>query len=178
MDDDRDMSKAAAATTQSVPTTTVRGARVDWRFATRVRLVPDAEGLDLLVRSRRPDDFTRSTNVRNVGRRAVRILLPLFEGTTIPSSWCARDRCPSGANELPRARREGCLETTENIGCRYVQFESLANDAKRHSQFRHLNHEEREGRRNSGSLRERRGECAPTAAAALARQAGKAAPHS
>ena len=87
MDDDRDMSKAAAATTQSVPTTTVRGARVDWRFATRVRLVPDAEGLDLLVRSRRPDDFTRSTNVRNVGRRAVRILLPLFEGTTIPSSY-------------------------------------------------------------------------------------------
>jgi len=52
MDDDRDMSKAAAATTQSVPTTTVRGARADWRFATRVRLVPDADGFDVLVRSR------------------------------------------------------------------------------------------------------------------------------
>jgi len=52
MDDDRDMSKAAAATTQSVPTTTVRGARADWRFATRERLVPDAEGFDVLVRAR------------------------------------------------------------------------------------------------------------------------------
>jgi hypothetical protein len=178
MDDDRDMSKAAAATTQSVPTTTVRGARDDCRFATRVRLVPDAEGFDVLVRSRRPDDFTRSTNVRNVGRRAVRILLPLFEGTTIPSSINVFAIGPFRSKRTAARRRERCLETTENIGCRYVQFESLANDAKRNTQFRHLNHEEREARRNAGSFRERRGECAPTAAAALARRAGRAAPHS
>ena len=81
------MTSAAAATTQSVPTTTVRGARDDWRFATRVRLVPDADGFDVLVRSRRRDDFTRSTSVRSVVRRAVRFLFPLFAGTTIPSSY-------------------------------------------------------------------------------------------
>lgn len=85
---------------------------------------------------------------------------------------------PFRSKRTAARRRERCLETTENIGCRYVQFESLANDAKRNTQFRHLNHEEREARRNSGSFRERRGECAPTAAAALARRAGRAAPHS
>src|SRR6185295_16489066 len=82
------MTNAAAATTQSVPTTTVRGARDDCRFATRDRLVPDAEGFDALVRSWRRDDFTRSTNVRNVVRRAGRFLFPLFEGTTIPPRAC------------------------------------------------------------------------------------------
>jgi hypothetical protein len=80
------MTNAAAATTQSVPTTTVRGARDDCRFATRDRLVPDAEGFDAVVRSWRRDDFTRSTNVRNVVRRAARFLFPLFEGTTHSSS--------------------------------------------------------------------------------------------
>jgi len=86
------MTSAAAATTQSVPTTTVRGARDDWRFATRVRLVPDADGFDVLIRDPRPDDFTRSTSVRNVVRRAVRFLFPLFEGTDIPPRACSPTR--------------------------------------------------------------------------------------
>ena len=42
----RDITNAAAATRHNVPTTTVLGASDDWRFPTRVRLVPDADGLD------------------------------------------------------------------------------------------------------------------------------------
>ena len=45
-DELRDMTSAAAATRHNVPTTTVLGASDDWRFPTRVRLVPDADGFD------------------------------------------------------------------------------------------------------------------------------------
>jgi hypothetical protein len=50
--------------------------------------VPDADGLEAtLTRARRFDDFTRSTNVLSDTRRAGRFRFPLFEGTTIPSSY-------------------------------------------------------------------------------------------
>src|SRR5262245_39202380 len=91
-DDCRDMTSAAAATTQSVPTTTVRGARDDCCFATRVRLRPDADGFDVLTRSRLRDDFTRSTSVRNDVRRAALFLFPLFEGTDTPPRACSPQR--------------------------------------------------------------------------------------
>ena len=51
------MTNAAAATTQSVPTTMVRGASDDRRFATCVRDVPDADGFAAFALRR--DDFTR-----------------------------------------------------------------------------------------------------------------------
>jgi len=115
-----------------VPTTTVLGASDERRFATGVRLVPDADGFDdARVRACRLDEATRSTNVRSDIRRAVRFRFPLFEGTTLPSSclptgararrWVSSVNARCGAKELPSWRREERPETTENTGCRYVQ---------------------------------------------------------
>jgi hypothetical protein len=115
-----------------VPTTTVLGASDDCRFPTRVRLVPDADGVDeARVLASRLDDVTWSTNVRSDARRAVRFLFPLFEGTTIPSSCLPTEasRAQVGVLGNGHLRSKGIAvagnrkspETTENTGCRYVQ---------------------------------------------------------